>query len=77
MKEFKGIEKFQVVQDRIDHLEVKVVKNVAFTDVEFRFMQDEIEKTIGSGVKVDFVFVEDIPLTPTGKFRVTVSNLKE
>jgi phenylacetate-CoA ligase len=76
MKEFKGIEKFQVVQDRIDHLEVKVIKNSAFTDAEFRFMQNEIGKTIGTGVKVDYLFVNDIPLTRTGKFRVTVSEIK-
>ena len=76
MKEFKGIEKFQVVQDRIDHLEVKVIKNSAFRDAEFRFMQDEVAKTVGMGMKVDYVFVNDIPLTKTGKFRVTVSAIK-
>ena len=75
MKEFKGVERFQVVQDKLDHLEVKIIKNGRFSDGEFRFMQDEVSKIVGAGVKIDYVFVAEIPLTKTGKFRVTVSEL--
>lgn len=75
MKEFKGIERFQVVQDRLDHLEIKVVKNAAFSDAELRFLQEEIRKVTGAGLRTDYSFVDDIPLTRTGKFRVTVSQI--
>lgn len=76
MKEFKGIERFQVIQDKLDHLQVKVVKNDKFSESEFNFMRSEISKVVGVMVNVDFVFVDNIPLTKTGKFRVTISDIK-
>ena len=75
MKEFKGIEKFQVVQDKVNELKFRIVKNNYFKDSEFDFMKKEIIKVIGEKMFIDFIFVDSIPLTKTGKFRVTISNL--
>lgn len=77
MKEFKGVEKFQVIQGKLDHLEVRIIKNSKFSEAESQFMQNEIFKTMGQGIKIDYVFVDDIPLTKTGKFRVTISKLTD
>lgn len=73
MKEFKGIDRFQVIQDRLDHVEIKIVKNASFTNAELRFMQDEVARVLGPRTRIDYAFVEDIPLTKTGKYRVTIS----
>jgi phenylacetate-CoA ligase len=75
MKEFKGIDRFQVIQDEIDHLEVKIVKNAAFSDGEYNFIRNEIVKVVGGGMRIDYSFVASIPLTRTGKFRVTISEI--
>ncbi len=77
MKEFKGIERFQVIQDKLDHVEIKIIKNDLFTDAELKFMQSEILRTVGTGMRIDYTFVSDIPLTKTGKFRVTISQLEQ
>lgn len=76
MKELKGIERFQVVQDSIGQLQVKVVKNHLFSLDEYNFLQSEIAKVMGVGTKVDYLFVDSIPLNSTGKFRVTISKIK-
>lgn len=75
MKEFKGVERFQVVQDELDHLEVKIIRNTRFSEAEYQCMQDEIRKIVGNEMRVDYTFVRDIPLTKTGKFRVTISTI--
>ena len=75
MKEFSGVRRFQVVQRRLDRLAVKLVKDGQFQDRDLDMMRREIRKTLGPAVDVEFQFVDDIPLTRTGKFRVTVSEL--
>jgi len=75
MKEFQGVKQFQVVQDKIDHLLIRIVKKDELLDSKLSFMKNEIKKVTGTTVKVDISFVEDIPLTSTGKYRVTISEL--
>ncbi len=77
MKELKGIERFQVIQDKPDHLEIKIIRNDLFTDAELQFMKNEILKTVGAEMRIDLTYVDDILLTATGKFRVTISQLEQ
>jgi phenylacetate-CoA ligase len=73
MKEFDGIEQFQVIQTQLDHLQVKIVKNDLFTAQDLHFMREQIVAMVGSLMVLEFDFVQSIPLTKTGKYRVTVS----
>lgn len=75
MKEFSEVKQFQVVQDRIDNLLIKIVRNGSFDNGRLRFLQDEIYKVLGRNINIDIQFVNDIQLSKTGKFRVTVSEL--
>ncbi|VAX34859.1 FIG00929056: hypothetical protein [hydrothermal vent metagenome] len=76
MKEFKGINRFQVIQNELNRLKIKIIKDdKLFNDADFKFMKNEIIKVMGEGIEIDFDFVDDIPLTKTGKFRVTISNI--
>jgi len=77
MKELKSVERFQVIQNRIDELEIKIVKTPEWGDSDMKFLDGEVRKVMGNEVQINYDFVPDIPLTPTGKYRVTVSNLKE
>lgn len=77
MKEFKGIKQFQVIQDRPETLLIKIVKNGAFSEERLTFLRNEIEQALGPRTAVHIRFVEEIPLTESGKFRVTVSNLQD
>ena len=76
MKEFKGIDRFQVVQNQIDSLEIKIVKNDQFDNGDLNMLKVEIVKIMGNAIKITFNFVNDIPLTKTGKYRVTISRIK-
>ncbi len=76
MKEFKGVKQFQVIQDELDQLTIKIIKTDHFKNLDFQFMNNQIHKIMGQHVKVNYEFVTEIPLTKTGKFRVTVCNIK-
>lgn len=76
MKEFKGIKQFQVVQDKTNELTIKIIKTDDFKNMDFQFMEGKIQGIMGQLVKVHYEFVDDIPLTKTGKHRVTICNIK-
>jgi len=70
-----GVRKFQVVQNAIDHLEVKAVVDERFNDAIITAFRREIEEFLEPGVRVDFRLVADIEPGPTGKHKFTISNL--
>ena len=75
LKEFRGVRQFQVVQDRVDRLTVRLVTDGSFEEGQLETIRREVHKTVGGSLQVEFAFVDQIPLTATGKFRVTVSEL--
>ena len=76
MKDFHEVKQFQVTQDKIDHLLIKIVKTAALDESRLALMKDEILKVVGREMSVSIVFVDEIPLTATGKRRVTISELE-
>ena len=75
MKEFDEFKKFQVIQKSINRLVIKIVLNEKPSQDRLDFCQNEIRKVFGQDMVVDFEFVDDIPLTLTGKHRVTISEI--
>jgi phenylacetate-CoA ligase len=75
MKEFSGIDKFQVLQEDIDNLCIKIVKKNDISESNLNLMKEEIFKVMGNKINVNFNFVDEIPLTTTGKFRVVNSRV--
>jgi phenylacetate-CoA ligase len=75
MKEFKWVKQFQVIQEDINNLIIKIVTTGDLKENEFKIMQNESYKVMGKNTGIDFRFVDHIPLTKTGKLRVTVSNI--
>ena len=71
----KGIKRYQVVQRSLEKFEVSLVPDSDFDPSVLDLLRRELAKAVGDSVELDFRFVEDIPLTPTGKLRVTVSEL--
>lgn len=76
LKDISGIEKFQVVQDEIDKITLKIVSSERF-DRNFSeaYISTCLVDTIGTELEVLFQYVDDIPLTQSGKHRVTVSTI--
>jgi phenylacetate-CoA ligase len=75
-KEYPDIRQVQVVQDHLSHMTVRIAAPAEFEKTPaFQTMKRKINKVTGDEITVDYEFVREIPLTPTGKFRVTISNL--
>lgn len=74
-KEFEGITKFQVKQTTIDALDIYIVPSESFTDQDINAISVEIEKYSKHELQLNFHQVDDIALTSSGKYRVTISEL--
>lgn len=70
-----GIKRYQVVQRRLDTLDIMVVRDHDFGDHTVALVRRELARALGSSVTCNFTYVDAIPLTPTGKLRVTISEL--
>jgi phenylacetate-CoA ligase len=75
LKDVPGLERFQLVQRRLDRLDLAIVRGPAFDEASLAYIRREIGKVIGDSAELRCDFVDDIPLTPSGKLRVTVSEL--
>lgn len=76
LKDVPGILRFQVVQKRLDALELKIVADAGFTAREEAFVLQQVSSALGGGVELQLHRVDEIPLTASGKFRVTVSEIE-
>ena len=77
VKYVNGIVKFQVVQDKIDEINVKIVKvsdEYSLKD-EAMFLQ-ELKNRLGQKMKINFEYQNDIPNEKSGKYKIIKNNIK-
>jgi phenylacetate-CoA ligase len=71
-----GVDQFQVTQDTLDHITIKIIKNQHFTDDELQHIRNEVQKRAGDEVRIAIEFVDEIPLSGrSGKRRLVVSHV--
>jgi phenylacetate-CoA ligase len=75
LKDVPGLTRFQLVQRRLDRLDLSIVRGDAFDDASLDYIRLEVAKVLGESAELHCHFVDDIPLTRSGKLRVTVSEL--
>ncbi|MEW9573373.1 phenylacetate--CoA ligase family protein [Rhodanobacter sp. Si-c] len=75
LKDVPGLRRFQLVQRQLDRLELALVCDGRFDDASMTYIRRELAKVLGDSVALDCRIVDDIPLTSSGKLRVTVSAL--
>ncbi|WP_449429514.1 phenylacetate--CoA ligase family protein [Rhodanobacter umsongensis] len=75
LKDVHGLERFQLVQRRLDRLDLAIVRGAGFDDASLAYIRREVAKVLGDSVELHCHFVDGIPLTRSGKLRVTVSEL--
>lgn len=74
LKEFPCIRRFQVVQDKVEQITLKlVVEGGGFTLADRELLLREVRGCAGSVVDIQLQLVDDIPLTGAGKHRVVVN----
>lgn len=75
LKDIPGIRRFQVVQEELAALTLSIVPGPDFDAAQQARVRAEVGRVLGTAIRLELNLVEDIPLTPSGKFRVTVSRL--
>jgi hypothetical protein len=73
-----AIHRFQVIQRSRDDLLIYIIKEPNFSAQDDRRMAeilDQIHREFSASVKINLQYVEDIPLTQTGKHRFTISEV--
>jgi phenylacetate-CoA ligase len=70
-----GIRRYQVVQKQLDAFEILIVPDTGFGAGIIEHVRSELVKVVGDSVALNFRLTDEIPLTPSGKQRVTVSEL--
>jgi phenylacetate-CoA ligase len=75
MKDYPAVARFQVVQERIDRLDVRVVFAFPMGPAERRHLEGRVREALGPAVRFKLMEVAEIPLTEAGKLRVVVSHV--
>ena len=71
----QGIEQYQVRQRSLEELEILIKPNAAYRDAIRRELEQQIDAYTNSAFRIDFRLVDEIPATPSGKHRFTLSDL--
>lgn len=71
------VEKFQVIQESHAKIKVLLVLNSGSkTDYLFKIINQHFKKALGKEVEAEIHLVEDIPILPSGKHRICISNIQ-
>lgn len=78
LKGVKGIIKFQIQQDSLEHLLILVEKdeNVFKLKDEETFLKN-LKDRVGNAIGIEIRYVEEIPVEKSGKFRLIKNNIKD
>lgn len=71
------VKQFQIIQDKIDHVIVKLVLTDSAADKGYEIsLVQNIKKALGEKVQVDIEEVEEIPVSKSGKRAYTISHVR-
>jgi len=69
-----GIRQFQVIQEKIDQLVVKIVKNSKFTEENYNEIMQIFRQRLGN-LELDVLFVDNIQRDKSGKFKPFITRI--
>jgi len=70
----KGIKEYQVIQEKIDKIVIKIVPEDNFDEKQIKIIRNIIKRK-SSGWDVEFRFVDEIERTKAGKYKFIISKL--
>jgi len=76
MRSSPGIRNFQVIQNNIDHIKINYIPEGDNIKVNLENFKNRITPYSGPGLKIEFIEVENIPLSNGGKYRFVISDTK-
>ena len=69
------VRQFQIIQERLGHMTLKIVKADRFNDQLFGQILDGLRRYVGAGMEITVEFLDSIPMVRTGQHHATVSRL--
>jgi phenylacetate-CoA ligase len=75
LKDVPGVEYFQLIQRQLERLDLSIVRGPNFNEDSLAMIRQGVRKVLGDKVELACHFVDEIPLTRSGKTRVTISEL--
>lgn len=70
-----GIKQIQFIQDTKERLKIKLVKNSEFTEESLDKLNNNIIKFLGSKIKTEIEYVDNIPVEKSGKYQFSISKV--
>jgi phenylacetate-CoA ligase len=70
------IRQYQVLQEEVGSMVLKVIKAPAFNDEAFGEVLSELRKFLGADMKINVDFVDHIPMVRTGKQQGSISKIQ-
>ena len=71
----KGFKQVQIIQNKIDHILFKIVKDRNYSDNSLKILKETVVNIFGTKMNFDTEFVDEIPMTARGKFQFTICNV--
>jgi len=76
LTKIKGIDQMQIVQERVEHITVRVVRDAQYDSASEGQLLDEFRNVFGPEVRIDVVYPERLAQTPSGKYRFAESHVE-
>lgn len=73
----EGVKQYQVIQDRIDAFRINIVRTDAYKEANIDPMVTTIKEKFGPDTQIDINYMDVIPFTSGGKYKLVVSNIKQ
>ena len=70
-----GVTQFQIIQDKMDHLQIMTVPSPDYNETSSRKIAEMIGLRFGSAMRHDVQLVDSIPLEASGKYRFSICRL--
>lgn len=72
-----NIEKSQIIQESRNKLKIKIIKRPGYSENDTNLLFNDLISIVGGNTDIEFEFVNEIPLTETGKYRWIISKISQ
>jgi len=77
LRESAVVKRFQVIQETIDRIVVRIVSDGALPTTEFCALAQKLQSVVGAGVEITIDCVDEIPVAASGKYRYVISKVAD
>lgn len=70
-----GVRRYQVHQKSLNEVSIVVESSAGLSEGTLETLRQKAERHLGAGIEVRMRVVDEIPLTPTGKYRYVISDV--